>query len=113
MTKMETRLNKIEAKIDSILEKMEDIHRTLDKNTDSLIIHEKRTDLAEHKLKILELELEKLRKEESEEIKAINAQLHPIVTHVNAVGWIFKYVIPAGAAIIVAMYKMGLFDNIK
>lgn len=110
---MENRLNKIESKIDTILEKIEEQNRILEKNTDSLIIHEKRTDLAEHKLKILELELEKLRQQESEEIKAINAQLHPIATHVHAVGWVLKYIIPAGAAIIVAMYKMGLFDKIS
>jgi len=110
---MENRLNKIESKIDSILEKIEEQNRILEKNTDSLVIHEKRTDLAEHKLKILEMELERMRQQESEEIKAINAQLHPITTHVHAVGWVFKYVIPAMAAIIVAMYKMGLFDNIS
>jgi len=110
---MENRLNKIEAKIDSILEKIDEQNRILSKNTDSLIIHEKRTDLAEHKLKILEMELERLREQESEEIKAINSKLSPVVTHVQAVGWVFKYVIPAMAAIIVAMYKMGLFDNIS
>ena len=109
---MENRLNKIEAKIDAILEKIEEVNRTLDKNTDSLIIHEKRTDLAEHKLKILERELEDLREQESEQIKAINDKLEPVVTHVHAVGWVLKYIIPACAAIIVAMYKMGLFDHI-
>lgn len=109
---METKLNKLELKIDTILEKIEDIHRTLDKNTDSLIIHEKRTDLAEHKLAILERELEELRKEESEEIKAIHAKLEPVATHVKTVNWILTYFIPAMAALVVMLYKLGVFDSI-
>lgn len=110
---METRLAKIEAKIDSVLDEIKQIHKTLDKNTDSLIIHEKRTDLAEHKLRLLEIELEKLTEIEQEERKSMHTKLDGVVTHVNAVNWLLKYIIPASAAIIVAMYKMGLFDNIK
>lgn len=110
---METRLAKIEAKIDSVLDEIKQINKTLDKNTDSLIIHEKRTDLAEHKLRLLEIELEKLTEIEQEERKSMHEKLDNVVTHVNAVNWLLKYIIPAGAAIVVAMYKLGLFDNIK
>ena len=109
---METK-NNIEAKIDAILIEIEKQSRILEKNTDSLIIHEKRTDLAEHKLKILEMELDRLKAQEKEQYKEISEKLEPISTHVHAVGWILKYVIPAGAAIVVAMYKLGLFSNIK
>jgi hypothetical protein len=105
--------NNLESKIDAILLEIEKQSRILERNTQSLIIHEKRTDLAEHKLKILEMELERLKEEEKEQYKEINDKLEPIATHVNAVGWILKYLIPAGAAIIVAMYKLGLFSNIK
>lgn len=43
-----------DAKIDKILEKVHSIERILDRNTDSLELHMKRTDLLEKKLKPVE-----------------------------------------------------------
>ena len=102
----------VEVKLDLLIEKIEALARILEKNTDSLIIHEKRTDLAEHKLKILEMELEDLKKEERQDIKDINEKLEPITVHVHAVNIIVTYVIPAACAIVLMLYKMGAFDHI-
>lgn len=103
----------VEVKLDLLIEKIDDLARILEKNTDSLIIHEKRTDLAEHKLKILQMELDELKRQEREEIKEINDKLEPISIHVHAINILVKYVVPATAAIVVMLYKLGLFDHIK
>lgn len=50
----ESKLNKIEEKVDVIVEKLHNIDKTLERNTASLEMHIKRTDLLEAKLKPVE-----------------------------------------------------------
>ena len=96
---MEKRLDKIEEKVDIIVDKLYSIERILDKNTESLIIHEKRTNIAEQKLEVLEAHVNK----SSSTLKA----------HIKAIEWLFKYVIPCTIGLIVAAYKLNLFSLLK
>lgn len=95
------RLLRIEEKLDSITEKLHETNVILAENTQSLILHEKRTDLAEKKMELLESKMEKQSDKEAVAIKEIQE-------HVNLVNVIFKYVIPAIAAISLFLSKLGV-----
>jgi hypothetical protein len=53
---------KISDKIDLLIDKHHDLHIQLVRNTDSLIVHEKRTNLAEKRLKHVEEHITKINK---------------------------------------------------
>lgn len=95
------RLTRIEEKLDSITDKLHETNVILAENTQSLIVHEKRTDLAEKKMGILEAKLEKQIDKESIALKEIQE-------HVSLVNAIFKYVIPSIAAICLFLFKLGI-----
>lgn len=102
-----SRFDRIDDKLEKITDKLENTNKVLAENTASLIIHEKRTDIAEHKLSLLEVEFKKYIERESAVMEQINQKLGPIYTHVNIVNVICKYVIPAIAGILVFLFKMG------
>lgn len=90
---MDQRINRLEekldTKLDAIVDKLHSIDVTLVRNTQSLEIHEKRTDIAEQKLDAYEVRLDK------------------IDSHNKTVTFIFLKVIPAAAGVIAFLYKMG------
>jgi|688.fasta_scaffold198816_2 hypothetical protein len=102
------KLNKIEEKIDKINEKLNEIHVTLAENTQSLIVHEKRTDLAEQKLELLELELKERAEISSDAVKEISKRIEPIHDHVIVVSAVVKYVIPAICTVLAFFYKFNI-----
>ena len=102
------RLVRIEDKLDRITEKLQETNIVLAENTQSLIIHEKRTDLAENKLNLLEIEFKEYTARDRVVLKDIESKIEPIYSHVNTVSVVFKYVIPAIGAILVFLFKMGI-----
>jgi hypothetical protein len=102
------RLIRIEDKLDKLAEKLQDTNIVLAENTQSLIIHEKRTDLAETKLNLLEVQFKEYTARDRVVLKDIESKIEPIYNHVNAVSVIFKYVIPAIGAILVFLFKMEI-----
>ena len=102
------RLIRIEDKLDKLTEKLQDTNIVLAENTQSLIIHEKRTDLAETKLNLLEVQFKEYTARDRVVLKDIESKIEPIYNHVNAVSVVFKYVIPAIAAILVFLFKMEI-----
>lgn len=92
---MEQRLNRIEQKLDekfdTITDKLHDINVTLTRNTDSLEIHERRTDIAEQRL------------------EEFQKKLNHVDTHVKIVNFIFLKIIPAAAGCVLFAKKMGWF----
>lgn len=90
---MDQRINRLEekldTKLDAIVNKLHEVNITLIRNTDSLELHERRTDIAEKNLKSYELRLE---------------QVFAYQKNVNLIA--FK-IIPAIAGIITFAYKMG------
>jgi hypothetical protein len=76
---VDKRLEKIEGKIDIIVEKIHSIDKTLDRNTDSLDMHIKRTNLLEKKLA-------------------------PIDKHVTMVNGVIKFLL--GLAALTALFKL-------
>lgn len=95
------RLARIEEKLDTITEKLHDTNVILAENTQSLILHEKRTDLAEKKVDLIEQKLERQIEKESVTLKHIEE-------HVNLVNLVFKYIIPAIAAVVLFLVKLGV-----
>ncbi len=95
------RLLRIEEKLDTISEKLHDNNVILAENTQSLILHEKRTDLAEKKVYLLEQKLDKQIEREASALKEIQ-------DHVNLVNFVFKYGIPAIAAILLFLVQFGI-----
>jgi hypothetical protein len=102
------RLIRIEDKLDKLTEKLQDTNIVLAENTQSLIIHEKRTDLAETKLNLLEVQFKEYTARDRVVLKDIESKIEPIYNHVNAVSVVFKYVIPAIGAILVFLFKMEI-----
>lgn len=94
---MDLRINRLEEKLDSkldlVVEKLHDINITLIRNTQSLEVHEQRTDIAEKRLDSYEDRLEKV------------ASFHKTINLL-----VFK-IIPALAAIVAFAYKVGLFNR--
>lgn len=103
------RLDRLEDKIDKITEKLSEVNVILAENTQSLIVHEKRTDLAERKLDLMELKFNDQLKKETIILEKIDEKIQPIQNHVNLVNAFFKYFIPASAAILAFLYKIGIF----
>lgn len=95
---MDQRINRLEekldTKLDAIVDKLHQMNITLTRNTDSLEIHEKRTDIAEKKLDAYEERLDK------------------IDSHNKLVTFIFLKVIPALAAIVAFLYKVGWLQKL-
>jgi gamma-glutamylcysteine synthetase len=70
-TGLENAVDKLHTKVDEVNDKLADINTTLNRNTDSLELHMKRSDTLETMLKHQELSFE--------------AQIEPIKKHVNMV----------------------------
>ena len=103
------RLNRIEDKLDKISDKIEEINITMAENTKSLVIHEKRTDLAESRIALTELQLKEISTKNKIVLDNIEEKVEPIHKHVTIVNVIVKYVIPALAATLVFLFKIGVF----
>ena len=112
----------IERKLEDIIEKLHEQTIILSKNTESLIVHEKRTDLAERKLDLLAAQINELRNKEIEKfaelegeinnkLTKLNDQMTPIKVHVDSVEKViaifFKYIIPCFVGLLALMYKIG------
>jgi proline dehydrogenase len=102
------RLNRIEDKLDKISEKIEEINVTMAENTKSLVIHEKRTDLAESRIALTELQLKEISTRNKIVLDNIEEKVAPIHKHVTIVNVIVTYVLPAMAAILVFLFKIGI-----
>ena len=117
------RLQVIEGKIDTVIEKLHEMNVVLAKNTESLIIHEKRTDIAEKKLEALNDRIDEIKDKEHEQFKelselvqdkvtSIHEKIAPIKNHVevldNTIKFIWKYVIPSVVGIFALLYKLGV-----
>jgi vacuolar-type H+-ATPase subunit H len=105
---MEKRLDKLEERLDTIIDKLHEQNVTLARNTESLIIHEKRTDLAEQKLELLQKAYSEHAIKDDLILQSIESKLNPIYKHVSVVGVILKYVLPAIAGIVGFLYKLGI-----
>jgi hypothetical protein len=103
------RFDRIDAQLERIVDKQIETTIVLAENTQSLIIHEKRTDIAERKLSLLELEFKTYAEREKITLESIQAKLNPIHTHVTIVNVLVKYIIPAAGGILIFLYKMGVF----
>ena len=103
------RFDRIDAQLERIVDKQIETTVILAENTQSLIIHEKRTDIAERKLNLLELEFKTYAEREKAALGAIEEKLNPIHTHVTIVNVLVKYIIPAAGGILIFLYKMGVF----
>lgn len=86
---MDQRIDRIEGKLDVIVDKLSDLNVTLARNTQSLEIHEKRTDIAEQKLDSYEKRMDKMD------------------NHVRLVNFVVFKVVPAAAAVVWFLYKVG------
>ena len=120
---MSDRMSQIENKLDSVIEKLHDIHIVLSENTQSLIIHEKRTDIAERKLEVLTERIEENKEKEHDQLKqisdsiqqkfdALEVKLSPVKTHVEVMEKVFnilwKVILPCFFGLIGLLYKMGI-----
>ena len=102
------KLVKIEEKLDKISDKLHEIHVTLAENTQSLIIHEKRTDIAEKKLSLLELELKERSAINAVAVDDLEKKIQPIHDHVIVVNAVLKYVLPAIITVLAFVYKFNI-----
>jgi len=102
------RLARIEDKLDKIAEKLQETNIVLAENTKSLIIHEKRTDIAENKLNLLEVQFKEYIARDSVLLQEIEEKLEPIHTHVTAMNIVLKYIIPAVGGLLVFLFKIGV-----
>lgn len=105
---MQKKLDKLEEKIDIIVDKLHEQNVTLARNTESLILHEKRTDLAEKKLNLLEIQYKEYSTKDAVRLENIESKLEPIYKHVNIVSVVFKYVLPTMAGILGFLFKIGV-----
>ncbi len=109
-------------KLDLIVQKLHEIEIVLTKNTESLIIHEKRTDLAESKLEVLNTRIDELKEKEMDQFKELTVSIQdkfeeiqnkiaPIKTHVEVMDKVFnivwKVIIPCVIGFIGLLYKIG------
>ena len=102
------RLSKIEEKLDIITEKLHQTNIILTENTQSLIIHEKRTDIAEKNIELVHQRLEKQLEREDNILNEIDVKISPIQEHVLLVNLVFKYVLPALAAVFLFLVKLEI-----
>ena len=103
------KLQKIEDKLDKINDKLGEISITLAENTQSLIIHEKRTDIAEQKLALLEIEFKEKSARDELIMDGIERKIEPVHDHVMIINVVIKYVLPAIAGLIAFLYKFDVF----
>ena len=117
------KLTTIEMKLESIIERLHEMNVTLAENTKSLIVHEKRTDLAERKMEILNDRIDSLKSDEHAQFKELTqtvdrkftdleSKLNPIKNHVEVLDKVFgmtwKVIIPGLVAAIGILYKLGV-----
>ncbi len=102
------RLIRIEEKLDKLADKLHETNIVLAENTQSLIIHEKRTDIAEQKLGLLEAEFKEHSAKDEIILESINVKLQPIYNHVTLVNLTFKYVLPSAVAVLSILFKLGI-----
>jgi chromosome condensin MukBEF ATPase and DNA-binding subunit MukB len=102
------RLDRIEDKLDKLTEKLQETNVILAENTKSLIIHEKRTDIAENKLNLLEVQFKEYITRDRVLLDKIETKLEPIHNHVTAMNIILKYIIPALTGLLVFFFKIGV-----
>jgi hypothetical protein len=74
-----------------------------------MIIHEKRTDLAEKKLELLELEIEQRDEANLSTVKDLHKKIEPIHEHVIIVNAVVKYMIPTIFTVLAFFYKFNIF----
>lgn len=104
------KLDKVEQKIDKLHEDVVEIKTILARNTESLIIHEKRTTLAEARLREIELDMQEHKTYSNTVLDQITEKLKPINQHITIVHTLTVYVIPAIAGIIAFFYKIGIIS---
>lgn len=104
------KFDKLEQKIDKLREDISETNTILARNTESLIIHEKRTTLAEARLREIELDMQEHKTYTNTIMKQISEKLQPISQHVSIVHTLTVYIIPAAAGLVVTLVKLGLLS---
>ena len=104
------KLDKVEQKIDKLHEDVVEIKTILARNTESLIIHEKRTTLAEARLREIELDMQEHKTYSNTVLNQITEKLKPINQHITIVHTLTVYIIPAVAGVIAFLYKIGFIS---
>jgi len=104
------KIDKVDHKIDKLHEDVIEIKTILARNTESLIIHEKRTTLAEARLREIELDIQEHKTYSNTILQQITEKLKPINQHITIVHTLTVYIIPAFAAIIAFLFKIGLIS---
>jgi hypothetical protein len=90
---MDQKLNKIDDKLDKIVEKLHGIELQLTRNTDSLEIHEKRSDINEQEIELVQKEVATL-------LTKFDKDFQPVKDHVKHVNFVMFKVVPAIAGTI-------------
>ncbi|MFZ4411440.1 MAG: hypothetical protein ACOYOV_00055 [Bacteroidales bacterium] len=103
---MDQKLNKIDDKLDRIVEKLHEIEIQLTRNTDSLEIHEKRSDINEQ-------EIELVQKEVSTLVCTFQESLHPITEHIAHVKFVLFKIVPAVSGTILFVLAVAKFFSAK
>lgn len=118
----DNKLQNIENKLDAVVEKLYEMNVILAKNTESLIVHEKRTDLAEKKIETLNERIDEIKDRENEQfrelselvqtkVNSIHEKIAPIKNHVevldNTFKFIWKFVVPSIVGVFAILYKFG------
>lgn len=117
------KLQSIEAKLEAVIDKLHVMNVTMARNTESLIIHEKRTDIAERKMESLNGRIDDLKDRENKQFKelseyvqekfcSIEDKISPIKTHVEVMSKVFnlvwKVIIPCFVGVLGILYKVGV-----
>lgn len=113
MSSMEKRLDRLEEKLDKLVDQLHELNITMAKNTESLIIHEKRTDLSEQRIASVEENMLARQIEFAQIMQNITETLGPIKSHVQLVNFVFKYVIPCVSAVCAFAWKILSLYNLK
>lgn len=104
------KFDKLEQKIDKLREDISETNTILARNTESLIIHEKRTTLAEARLREIELDMQEHKTYTNTIMEQISEKLKPINQHVTIIHTLTVYIIPAAAGILITLVKLGLLS---
>jgi hypothetical protein len=104
------KLDKVEQKIDKLHEDVVEIKTILARNTESLIIHEKRTTLAEARLREIELDMQDHKTYTNTVLEQISEKLKPISQHVTIIHTLAVYIIPACAAIVAFLVRINVIS---
>ena len=105
---MEKRIDRMDAKLDTIIEKLQEQNITLARNTDSLIIHERRTTIAEEKLSLLQLEVKEQDNMSDLRLDSLEELIKPIAKQSDIFNAAFIYVLPALLTIAGLLIKFGI-----